>query len=56
VAVRAAGAHAHIGMELGWCPGRVALVASRAIGAGADVIDPFACRLGTIVTTCADGC
>ena len=44
-------------MELGRQPAtRRVLVASRAIGAGADVIDPFACRLGTIVTTCADGC
>ena len=56
VAARAACADAHIGVELRWCPAAVALVAGRAVGAGADMIDPFACRLGTIVTTCADGC
>jgi len=44
-------------MELGRQPAtRRVLVAGRAIGAGADVIDPLACGLGTIVTTCADGC
>ena len=56
VAARAACADAHIGVELRWCPAAVALVAGRAVGAGADMIDPFACGLGTIVTTCADGC
>ena len=56
MAARTSRADAHIGVELGWCPAAVALVAGRAVGTGADVIDPFACGLGTIVTTCADGC
>ena len=55
--IRAAGANRHIGMELGRQPAnRRVLVAGCAVGTGADVIDPFASGLGTIVTTCADGC
>ena len=49
VAARAACADAHIGVELGWCPGRVALVAGRAVGRRRNVAGCLARRAAAVV-------
>ena len=51
MAARTSRADAHIGVELGWCPAAVALVAGRAVGTGADVIGALASGLCPVVTT-----
>ena len=57
VAVRAAGGHRHIDMELGRQPTtRRVLVAACAVGTGADVIRVLAGCFAAIVTACAHGC
>ena len=51
VATRTSSAHAHVGVQFGWRPTRVALVASSAVGTGTDVIGSFASGLGPVMTT-----
>ena len=55
VAARAACADAHIGVELRWCPAAVALVASRAVGAGVDVVGALAGGAAAVVAAGAIG-
>ena len=54
VATRAASRNRNIDVELGRRPGGVALVASRAIGAGADVVGILASGVGTVMATGAN--
>ena len=55
MAAGATRADGHVGVELGWRPGRVALVAGRATGRCRNVGSVLARRLDTIVTTGAIG-
>ena len=43
-------------MELGWRPGRVALVAGRAIGRGRHMVRVLAGGVGAVVATRANSC
>ena len=55
VAARSPGADRNVDVEPGRCPRRVALVASRAVGACRNVVGTLAGRLCTIVTACTIG-
>ena len=43
-------------MELGWCPGRVDLVAGCAVSRCADVVGTLASGIGAVVAARASGC
>ena len=55
VASRTSRAHAHVGVQFGWRPTGVALVASSAAGTSANVIGSFASGLGPVMATGAGG-
>ena len=46
--------HRHIGVELGWCPTGVALMAGRAVGSRRNVTGGLAGGAAAVVATCAD--
>jgi len=56
MATGATGANCHVDVKLGWRPGRVTLVAGRAVGGCADVINRLTRCIGAVVATCASGC
>ena len=55
VAARATRTDRYIGVEFGWRPGRVALVTSRAVGRGREVVGTLARCVGPVMATGAVG-